>query len=73
MAAVHPGDASLITASSIPFPCRLKLLRLEKSYWLRLEDRWTPTSLRSIARLLQQRADLRVAYLHEMGVHRVAW
>ena len=65
--ATSPAD------SFLHHPYRLKLLRLEKSYWLRLEDRWSPTSLRSVARLQQQRSDLRVAYLHEMGVHRVGW
>ncbi|KAI3433681.1 hypothetical protein D9Q98_003490 [Chlorella vulgaris] len=36
----------------------LRLLRLEKSYWLPVEERWTQASQRAIARLKQARPDL---------------
>lgn len=42
-------------------PCSLRLLRLEKSYWLRLEDRWTRASLRAIARLQRERPDMQAS------------
>lgn len=52
-----PAGVPALLRSSL-CPCSLRLLRLEKSYWLRLEDRWTRASLRAIARLQRERPDL---------------
>ena len=53
----------------------LRSLRLEKSYWLRLEDRWTQGSLRAIKRLQERRPDVQVDYAHQAlpGGLRTAW
>ncbi|KAL4430793.1 hypothetical protein ABPG75_006049 [Micractinium tetrahymenae] len=51
----------------------LRLLRLEKSYWLRLEDRWTRASLRAIARLQREQPDLQIDYQHHQHGVRLAW
>lgn len=59
-----------------PCPARsLRSLRLEKSYWLRLEDRWSQASLRAIRRLQERRPDVRIDYAHQAlpGGLRTAW
>jgi hypothetical protein len=43
----------------------LGLLRLEKSYWLRLQDRWTQASVRAVERLKKLRPDLQVNFRHD--------
>ena len=46
-------------------PCSLRSLRLEKSYWLRLEDRWSQASLRAIKRLQERRPDVQIDFQHQ--------
>lgn len=40
-------------------------MRLEKSYWLRLEDRWSQASLRAIKRLQERRPDVQIDFQHQ--------
>lgn len=69
-----PPQISAKCADSVARVPSLRLLRLEKSYWLRLEDRWTKASLRAITRLKQQRPDMQVDFKHETpGGFRLAW
>jgi hypothetical protein len=51
----------------------LRLLRLEKSYWLPVEERWTQASQRAIARLKQARPDLQVGSENHSNIFRMAW
>ncbi|EFN59070.1 hypothetical protein CHLNCDRAFT_137807 [Chlorella variabilis] len=70
----HSLQISAKCADSVARVPSLRLLRLEKSYWLRLEDRWTKASLRAITRLKQQRPDMQVDFKHETpGGFRLAW
>ncbi|KAI7841526.1 hypothetical protein COHA_004697 [Chlorella ohadii] len=63
------------TTSAVAEMPSLRSLRLEKSYWLRLEDRWSQASLRAIKRLQERRPDVQVDYQHHAlpGGLRTAW
>ena len=71
-----PAACCLTPPCPAPTPPRsLRSLRLEKSYWLRLEDRWSQASLRAIKRLQERRPDVQIDFQHQAlpGGLRTAW